>query len=58
LPVTDALPASAPNKDLLVVRMDGQDGAKVHLFPHLGHDPLDADGVAGRDADTVFPRFE
>src|SRR5439155_4769154 len=35
---------------LLVVRVDGQDGAKIHFFPYFAIDPLDADGVAGRDA--------
>jgi hypothetical protein len=35
--------------------MDGQDGAKVHLFPYLAIDPLDADGVAGRDAILFSP---
>src|SRR2546429_4462652 len=42
-------------QDLLVVRMNGQDGAKVHLFPYLTIDPLDADGVAGRDAILLSP---
>ncbi len=41
-----------PQQNLLVVRMDGQDGAKIDLFPYFANDPLDADGVARRDAIT------
>src|SRR5713101_6119980 len=40
---------------LLFVRVDGQDGAKVHFFPYLAIDPLNADGVAGRDAVLLSP---
>jgi hypothetical protein len=35
--------------------MHGQDRAKVHLFPYLAINPLNADGVAGRDAILLSP---
>src|SRR6266568_4785000 len=44
-----------PQQNLLVVRMDGQDGAKIDLFSHFAIDPLDADGVARRDAILLSP---
>src|SRR6266702_3437107 len=44
-----------PQQNLLVVRMDGQDGAKIDLFPYFANDPLDADGVARRDAILLSP---
>src|SRR6266851_2623898 len=44
-----------PQQNLLVVRMDGQDGAKIDLFPYFAIDPLDADGVARRDAILLSP---
>jgi len=41
--------------DLFVVRVDRQHGAKVHFFPYLAINPLNADGVAGRDAILLSP---
>src|SRR5437660_8340729 len=41
--------------NLLVVHVDGQDGAKIHLFPYFAINPLDANGVAGRDAILLSP---
>jgi hypothetical protein len=35
--------------------MDGQDGAKIYLFSHFSINPLNADGVAGRDAILLSP---
>src|SRR5260370_18008943 len=42
-------------QNLLVVRVDGQDGAKVHFFPYLAINPLNADDVAGCDAVLLPP---
>src|SRR5258708_34100109 len=44
-----------PQQNLLVVRMDGQDGAKIDLFSYFAIDPLDADGAARRDAILLSP---
>src|SRR6266478_3970146 len=44
-----------PQQILLVVRMDGQDGAKIDLFPYFAIDPLDADSVARRDTILLSP---
>jgi len=44
-------------QDLLVVRMDGQDGAKVHLFPTLPS-TLSMRMVSPGATRYCFPRFE
>src|SRR6267143_1041548 len=43
------------NQNFLVVRVDSQDGTKIDLFSYFAINPLDADGVAGRDAILLPP---
>src|SRR5467141_3547150 len=45
-------------QDLLVVRVDSQDGTKIDLFPYFAINPLDADSVAGRDAILLPPGLD
>src|ERR1700687_2703918 len=45
-------------QNLLVVRVDRQDGTKIDLFPYFAINPLDADGVAGRDAILLSPGLD
>jgi hypothetical protein len=42
-------------QDFFVVRMDGQDGAKVNLFSDFSVNALDTNGVARRDAILLSP---
>src|SRR4029077_1307300 len=51
-------PRVLAQQNFLVVRVDSQDGTKIDLFPYFAINPLDADGVAGRDAILLPPGFD
>src|SRR5438445_3595287 len=43
------------HQNLLIVRMDRQDGTKIDFLPYFAFHPLNANGVTGRDAILLSP---